>query len=298
MNAAGTVSSRSKRPLFIYPYDKSKGGIAVTLSDYRTLEQEVYLNDVVVDFYLLFLMNNVLPEEYRRSIHVYSSLFFKRLSTRFGSPGEDEGLISPLDRHLRVTTWTKNVNIFEKKMIVVPICENNHWFLLLVVRPDLMKTSLRLNNEYPFIVVLDSIGKSQEATVELVREYLQAEWNVKMVGIKLVNGANSLPTVIPVKPQQTNDTDCGVFLLHYVELMFADLDIFLLAGQFSKLSSWFDIDSIATKRYEIGEIIMRNAKDLGCIEVDHFPQLRYSSQKNGVVVIDIRLIDPDHHVKT
>ena len=49
-------------------------------------------------------------------------------------------------------------------------------------------------------MVLDSIGKSQESAVELVREYLQAELNVKMVGIKLVNGANSLPTVIPVKP--------------------------------------------------------------------------------------------------
>ena len=140
MNSAGNLPSRSNRPyLFLYPDNSSKGGIAVTLSDYRTLEQEVYLNDVVVDFYLLFLINNVLPEEYRRSIHVYSSLFFKRLSTRFGSPGEDEGLISPLDQ-----TWTKYVNIFEKKMIVVPICENNRWFLLLVVRLDLMKTSLRL----------------------------------------------------------------------------------------------------------------------------------------------------------
>ena len=114
-----------------------------------------------------------------------------------------------------------------------------------------------------------------------------------MSGLKPCICADALPLVIPGKPHQSNYTDFGVFLLHYAELIFADLDLFLLSGQYSKLSSWFDDNSIAAKRYDIAKIIMQVAKALSSVEADHFPDLTFSSTKNEVAEINVRLIDPD-----
>ena len=65
MSMSSSKKSHSD-PLFVYP--EKVGGVAVTIADFRTLEQEVYLNDVVVDFYMLFLLNHVLSEDQRGSL--------------------------------------------------------------------------------------------------------------------------------------------------------------------------------------------------------------------------------------
>lgn len=33
--------------------------------------------------------------------------------------------------------WTKNVNLFEKDFIVIPLNENSHWFLAIICFPNL-----------------------------------------------------------------------------------------------------------------------------------------------------------------
>ena len=35
--------------------------------------------------------------------------------------------------------------------------------------------------------------------------------------------ASTVPMVVPIKPDQTNFTDCGIYLLHYVEKIFTRL---------------------------------------------------------------------------
>ena len=68
-------------------------------------------------------------------------------------------------------------------MVMIPICENDHWFLINVVRPDLLNVS---SNEDPFLVVLDSLGRSQDDAIRLVREYLQIEWSLKVNAVEPV----------------------------------------------------------------------------------------------------------------
>ena len=41
-------------------------------------------------------------------------------------------------RHARVQKWTKNVNIFQKDFIVIPINEHAHWFLAIICFPGLV----------------------------------------------------------------------------------------------------------------------------------------------------------------
>ncbi len=37
-----------------------------------------------------------------------------------------------------VRSWTRNTNIFDKDFIVIPICENMHWFLAIICYPKYM----------------------------------------------------------------------------------------------------------------------------------------------------------------
>lgn len=57
---------------------------------------------------------------------------------RRSNPYEIDTNLTPAEkRHLRVKNWTKNVNIFEKDFIVIPINENSHWFLAIICFPGL-----------------------------------------------------------------------------------------------------------------------------------------------------------------
>lgn len=49
----------------------------------------------------------------------------------------DPTLSAAQKRHARVKTWTKNVNLFEKDFVIVPINENAHWFLAIICFPGL-----------------------------------------------------------------------------------------------------------------------------------------------------------------
>jgi hypothetical protein len=40
-----------------------------------------------------------------------------------------------------VKRWTKNVDIFEKDFLIIPINEANHWSLVIIVRPGLLMKS-------------------------------------------------------------------------------------------------------------------------------------------------------------
>lgn len=72
-------------------------------------------------------MQNKLSEKDQIRTHVFSSFFYKRLTTRHLSRKSEDTKLSKLSpaeqRHARVKSWTKNVNIFEKDFIVIPINE-------------------------------------------------------------------------------------------------------------------------------------------------------------------------------
>ena len=51
------------------------------------------------------------------------------------------------ERYERVRRWTKNVNIFEKEFVIVPINENSHWFVAVICYPGLDGKRRMDNNE-------------------------------------------------------------------------------------------------------------------------------------------------------
>ena len=122
----------------------SKDSVSVCMVDYKTLQDDTFLNDIIIDFYLTYLFHKFLNKEDRPTVHFFSTMFYKRLNSTpkkastVVSYEKDSSLKPAQKRHLRVKGWTKNVNLFEKNMVIIPICEHSHWYLVIAIRPGLI----------------------------------------------------------------------------------------------------------------------------------------------------------------
>ncbi|XP_063772907.1 sentrin-specific protease 6 isoform X2 [Pseudophryne corroboree] len=123
--------------LIVYPPPPAKGGISVTNEDLHCLNEGEFLNDVIIDFYLKYLVLEKLREKADK-IHIFSSFFYKRLNQRERRNLQDTAnLTLQQRRHGRVKTWTRHVDIFQKDFIFVPLNEAAHWFLAVICFPGL-----------------------------------------------------------------------------------------------------------------------------------------------------------------
>ncbi|XP_048791624.1 sentrin-specific protease 6 isoform X2 [Lagopus muta] len=135
--------------LIVYPPPPAKGGISVTNEDLHCLNEGEFLNDVIIDFYLKYLVLEKLKKEDADRIHVFSSFFYKRLNQRERrNIHETSNLSIQQKRHGRVKTWTRHVDIFEKDFIFVPLNEAAHWFLAVICFPGLEKPKYEPNPHY------------------------------------------------------------------------------------------------------------------------------------------------------
>ncbi|XP_069577356.1 sentrin-specific protease 7-like isoform X2 [Brachyistius frenatus] len=275
-----------------YPLAPCRGRITVTSEDLACLDHGEFLNDVIIDFYLKFLLLEGGGGSVSERSHVFSSFFFKQLSRRQAA-GEDDAPSVPdrQMRHQRVKTWTRHVDIFTKDFLFVPVNQEAHWFLVVVcfpgqqdVRYDRFQrraggsqraagkpnSSLRLQQppdcselgcykdsvmKRPCLLVMDSLKLSYHENVcRLLRDYLQVEWEVRRRSHRLFS-ADSMRSCSCRVPQQDNSSDCGVFLLQYVEsflqnpVVHFDLPL--------RLDGWFPRQQVRQKREEIRSLILK-----------------------------------------
>ena len=95
----------------------------VYCSDYESLEYEEYINDSIINFYLKYLFEEKLSESERENVHIFNSHFFSRLKCKPKKASEDDARSQTQRSYDQVKKWTKNVDLFAKKIIVIPVCE-------------------------------------------------------------------------------------------------------------------------------------------------------------------------------
>ncbi|XP_026185353.1 sentrin-specific protease 6 isoform X2 [Mastacembelus armatus] len=135
--------------LMVYPPPPAKGGISVTNEDLHCLNDGEFLNDVIIDFYLKYLVLEKLKKEDAQRIHVFSSFFYKRLNQREQRSVSDAANLPIQKRkHNRVKTWSRHVDLFQKDFIFVPINESAHWYLAVICFPGLERPVLEQNPLY------------------------------------------------------------------------------------------------------------------------------------------------------
>lgn len=108
----------------------------------------------------------------------------------------------------------------------------------------------------PLILIFDSLsGASRSRVVATLRDYLTCEYKVKIKedSTHVFNKLNMPGHCVKV-PQQNNFTDCGLFLLQYVEQFFKEpvRDYHLPIKQ---LVNWFETIIVTRKREEISDLL-------------------------------------------
>ncbi|KAM4557650.1 sentrin-specific protease 5-like [Fundulus diaphanus] len=152
----------------------------LTLEDLLTLADEQWLNDQVMNMY-----GELIMESSHHKVHFLNSFFHRQLMTK-GYDG--------------VRRWTKQVDLFSKSLLLVPIHLEVHWCL---VTADISTKK---------ICLYDSQGHSLQKVARNILKYLISEAKEKKHAAFEEGWTVSIEEKIP---QQTNENDCGVFVLEY-----------------------------------------------------------------------------------
>ncbi|KAM6292085.1 sentrin-specific protease 7 isoform 2-T2 [Porphyrio hochstetteri] len=318
--------------LIVYPPPPAKGGLGVTSEDLECLEYGEFLNDVIIDFYLKYLLLEKVPKHLADRTHIFSSFFYKCLTRTEKNSEGDLKVSAAQRRHKRVRTWTRRINIFNKDYIFVPVNEESHWYIAVICFPWLeeavyeecphqnslcqqpqhsplqsenentrtgsllafasncndegetdtatslfaeggsesatsasvldagiskisLSNSTRQICKRPCILILDSLkAGSVQKTVQVLREYLEVEWEAKRKTHREFNSTTMID-LCPRVPKQDNSSDCGVYLLQYVESFFQNPIVNF--EQPLHLEKWFPRQLIRSKREEIRDLILQ-----------------------------------------
>ena len=119
---SGAVPDPDHSPhLCQYPPPPHTGGVCLTTTDYQTLSKGTFLNDAIIDFYLLYLCREKLSAQMKEKIFLFTSYFFKRLSTEpeegsmMAIVERESKLSLAQKRHRRVHTWTKKPSLLSNR---------------------------------------------------------------------------------------------------------------------------------------------------------------------------------------
>ncbi|CAK5074923.1 unnamed protein product [Meloidogyne enterolobii] len=249
--------------LFRYPQN-ANDSCSVHKSDLKHLALDVMLNDTIIYFYLKYIHYSLVPEDRRDRIYIFNSFLFERLTQ---APAHGKTQVTLATRIKRVVfnfqavkNWTKKVDIFSKDYVVVPINEEIHWYLAIIVNPHAGVFDMDGEAKYnpsdssgPFLILIDPALDKHLDVRQQLSEYLHLEYADKHKKDGKYFKRESLQVIQPTLiPQQKGYIDCGLFLLHFAEL-------FLAISNRASFRCWFHDFQIQHKRNQIQQVIRQVA---------------------------------------
>jgi Ulp1 family protease len=140
--------------------------------DHQSLNPEVYVNDNVIDFWMMWVTRNVLDQV--SSIVIFTSHFYSCLiNNNFGL------------KHASQWIQNRRVDIFLKQIIMFPINLDKHWSLMVAYYPGSVSNccaakSLNDTDCAPIMLHLDSLLLHNGRIIsEKLRMFLSWEWSKK-----------------------------------------------------------------------------------------------------------------------
>ena len=178
-------------------YPRGPGAIEISTRDVKELEPGRQLGDNLINFGLKHLLAGSSPEV-RYSTWAFDVFFAKRLQMLAAQ--------EPTERFDLMRGWIRRVPLQHKKLLLIPVCERNHWYLVVCSNPR------GFGYGPGTLVVLDSYRSAvRNQITDLIGGFL-----AMACGRENPEGECSIPRVhYPLVAQQPNDFDCGIFLLEY-----------------------------------------------------------------------------------
>ena len=233
----------------------------IKIKDEKTLNDGVFLNDGIINFYLKIIEdeyahnnNNSNIDNSNNNVLIMKSYFYNSLSNQ-----QNQNLSNNFTYPDSCSFIGTKINVFNFKTLIIPICESYHWSLIIVNDIDKMKNLFNnmleddyiFNNygynnsydsgnnlgnddscEYPEIFYLDSFFDMNQRRMVIILKYLFYEYqkiyqiNCDMSNFFMKN-FQKIQCYIPDVPKQDNSFDCGIFLLMYAELFLFNPTYFL-----------------------------------------------------------------------
>lgn len=120
----GRLGDPWKKPLVFPRIGKKRE--TVDFQDLVRLDEDEFLNDNLIGFYLRYLEHFLEQNspDVARKVHFFNSYFFERLTQpQKGTKGVN---------YAAVQKWTRTVDIFSRDFVVVPVNENLHWYVAII----------------------------------------------------------------------------------------------------------------------------------------------------------------------
>ncbi|PUZ54881.1 hypothetical protein GQ55_5G167100 [Panicum hallii var. hallii] len=205
------ISNKRDESKIYYPSRIDPEAVELTYSDMKCLEPEEYLKSPVINFCLQYLKKS----RHRGDLYMFNTYFYSKLEEALSTLGDRDSQFSKLRR------WWRNVDIFKKAYIILPINEMMHWSLIIVCMPT------KEGDSGPIMLHLDSLGlHNSQKLFDTVARYLEAEWrhlqkdssyDIPFSGMIWKRLSRNIKGEKVEVPRQRNEYDCGLFMLHYID---------------------------------------------------------------------------------
>lgn len=268
--------ANDQKDMYTYLFKQKRGkqiGIDIKKKDFKTLNSNGLINDGIINFYFKLIEDesltinknfntadkyhiNNFAKKNKNNILAMKSYFYNMLSNN-----QNEDLSNSFTYPDSCSYSVTKINIFTFKTMLVPICEKNHWSMIIVNNINTMhnifdfiirtKYSMEYvyedldacegNNSteiYPEIYYLDSYFSNDQRRINIILKYLFYEYQ-KVYLLKygicypqfnltnfIFRNQQKIQCYRPEVPKQNNKYDCGIFIMLYTELFLFDPDFF------------------------------------------------------------------------
>ncbi|KAL4122453.1 hypothetical protein QTP88_014782 [Uroleucon formosanum] len=132
----------------------------IRVMDYKLLSATEFLNDAIMEFYMDYVYTYEFSEVDKERSCIFSTYFYTSLSKAI-TPDDYNSFSTPsMIRYQRVKNWTKNVKIFDKDFIFIPINESAHWYMAVICYPYL-SGKVSMEDDSPVNAPDDHTGRYQ-----------------------------------------------------------------------------------------------------------------------------------------
>lgn len=90
-------------------------------------------------------------------------------------------------RGQRVASWTNNINIFEKRLVIIPINHSNHWSLCVIANPGATVKDrfpgreCRQDEPLCCLIIMDSLKlHNKDDIANNILKWMNSEWKKRM----------------------------------------------------------------------------------------------------------------------